>query len=84
VVIAPTRDTIVPYIAQERLSRYFRAGQLVPINGARHEVLQERDVYRKAALAAFHAFIPGADAEVAEPDPNTPPKTDLMDENATP
>ena len=66
VVIAPTRDTIVPYIAQERLSRYFRAGQLVPINGARHEVLQERDVYRKAALAAFHAFIPGADAEVAE------------------
>jgi lysophospholipase len=66
VVIAPTRDTIVPYIAQERLSRYFRAGQLVPINGARHEVLQERDVYRQAALAAFHAFIPGADAEVSE------------------
>lgn len=63
VVIAPTRDAIVPYIAQERLSRYFRAGQLVPINGSRHEVLQERDVYRNAALAAFHAFIPGSDAE---------------------
>ena len=66
VVIAPTRDAIVPYIAQERLSRYFRAGQLVPINGARHEVLHERDVYRHAALAAFHAFIPGSDAEEAE------------------
>lgn len=38
----------------------------MPINGARHEVLQERDVYRQAALAAFHAFIPGADAEVSE------------------
>jgi len=66
VVIAPTRDAIVPYIAQERISRYFRAAQFVPINGARHEVLQERDVYRQAALAAFHAFIPGSDAEAVE------------------
>ncbi|KQV66174.1 alpha/beta hydrolase [Rhizobium sp. Root1220] len=66
VVIAPTRDSIVPYIAQERISRYFRAAQFVPINGARHEVLQERDTYRQAALAAFHAFIPGSDAEAAE------------------
>jgi lysophospholipase len=66
VVIAPTRDGLVPYTAQERLSRYFRAGQLVPINGARHEVFQERDMYRAAALAALHAFIPGSDAEATE------------------
>jgi lysophospholipase len=66
VVIAPTRDGVVPYIAQERLSRYFRAGQLVPVNGARHEIFQERDVYRSAALAAFHAFIPGSDAEAEQ------------------
>lgn len=66
VVIAPTRDGLVPYTAQERLSRYFRAGQLVPINGARHEIFQERDMYRAAALAAFHAFIPGSDAEATE------------------
>jgi lysophospholipase len=66
IVIAPTRDGVVPYTAQERLSRYFRAGQLVPVNGARHEIFQERDVYRAAALAAFHAFIPGSDAELAE------------------
>lgn len=66
VVIAPTRDGVVPYIAQERLSRYFRAGQLVPVNGARHEIFQERDVYRAAALAAFNAFIPGSDAEAVE------------------
>jgi lysophospholipase len=66
VVIAPTRDGVVPYIAQERLSRYFRAGQLVPINGARHEIFQERDAYRAAALAAFHAFIPGSDAEAEQ------------------
>ena len=66
VIIAPTRDGVVPYTAQERLSRYFRAGQLVPINGARHEIFQERDIYRAAALAAFHAFIPGSDAEANE------------------
>ena len=66
VVIAPTRDGLVPYTAQERLSRYFRAGQLVPINGARHEIFQERDMYRTAALAAFNAFIPGSDAEATE------------------
>ena len=63
IVIAPTRDGVVPYTAQERLSRYFRAGQLVPINGSRHEIFQERDTYRAAALAALHAFIPGSDAE---------------------
>jgi lysophospholipase len=66
VVIAPTRDGVVPYMAQERMSRYFRAAQLVPVNGARHEIFQERDVYRAAALAAFHAFIPGSDAEAVE------------------
>jgi lysophospholipase len=63
ILIAPTRDGVVPYADQERLSRYFRAAQLVPISGAKHEVLQERDGYRAAALAAFHAFIPGSDAE---------------------
>jgi lysophospholipase len=63
VLIAPTRDGVVPYVDQERLSRYFRAAQLVPIHGAKHEILQERDIYRNQALAAIHAFIPGSDAE---------------------
>jgi lysophospholipase len=62
-LIAPTRDGVVPYADQERLSRYFRAAQLIPVHGAKHEILQERDVYRNAALAAIHAFIPGSDAE---------------------
>ena len=63
VLIAPTRDGVVPYVDQERLSRYFRAAQLVPIHGAKHEILQERDIYRNQALAAIHAFIPGSAAE---------------------
>jgi lysophospholipase len=65
VLIAPTRDGVVPYADQERLSRYFRAAQLVPVPGAKHEVLQERDSYRSAALAAIYAFIPGSDAEAS-------------------
>jgi lysophospholipase len=65
VLIAPTRDGVVPFAAQERLSRYFRAAHLVPVPGARHEIFQERDTYRAAALAAVHAFIPGSDAEAA-------------------
>lgn len=60
-LIAPARDPIVPYVAQENLSRFFRAAQFIPVPGARHEVLQERDRYRAQALAAIDAFIPGGD-----------------------
>jgi lysophospholipase len=56
-VLAPMLDTITPYKAQEELSRNFRAAQLLPVTGARHELLHERDVYRKQALAAIDAFL---------------------------
>lgn len=67
-ILAPMRDGVVPYLAQEALSRNFRAGQLITITGARHELLQERDVYRAQVLAAIAAFMPGSDPmpEVAE------------------
>lgn len=55
-VLAPMLDTITPYKAQEELSRNFRAAQLLPITGARHELLHERDIYRRQALAAIDAF----------------------------
>ncbi|MGW9229420.1 alpha/beta fold hydrolase [Pseudorhizobium sp. NPDC055634] len=60
-ILAPVLDGIIPYAAQEELSRNFRAGQLVTINGARHEIFQERDIYRAQALAAIEAFMPGLD-----------------------
>ncbi|MBT9369278.1 alpha/beta hydrolase [Rhizobium sp. CSW-27] len=60
-LIAPMRDGVVPYLAQENLSRNFRAAQLIPVTGARHEILQERDVYRAQALAAIRAFMPGSE-----------------------
>jgi lysophospholipase len=67
VIVAPGNDPIVPYHYQESLAQYFRAGQLVPVAGARHEILQEQDRYRTQALAALFAFIPGG--EPAEVDP---------------
>ncbi|MFN7103709.1 MAG: alpha/beta fold hydrolase [Pseudorhizobium sp.] len=60
-ILAPVLDGVIPYVAQEELSRNFRAGQLVTINGARHELFQERDIYRAQALAAIEAFMPGLD-----------------------
>lgn len=62
-VLAPTRDRLVPYAAQEDLARHFRACQLVPIAGSAHEIFQERNVFRAQALAAIAAFMPGSDAE---------------------
>ena len=55
-LLAPVLDAISPYAAQEELSRNFRAAQLIPVTGARHELLLERDVYRSQALAAIDAF----------------------------
>lgn len=61
-ILAPMRDGIVPYAAQEELARNFRAGQLVNIIGGRHELFSEADVYRAQALAAIEAFMPGSEA----------------------
>ena len=55
-ILAPVQDRIVPYKAMEDLARQFRAGHLVSIPGARHELLQEDDRYRAQALAAILAF----------------------------
>jgi len=62
-VIAPTNDRLVPYSAFEELSQKFRAGKLITIPGAAHEVLQDRDIFRSQAIAAIEAFIPGSDAD---------------------
>ncbi|OQP86276.1 lysophospholipase [Rhizobium rhizosphaerae] len=59
-ILAPTRDPLVPYAALEALAAQFRASTLIPIVGARHEVLQEADRYRDQALAAIEAFFPGS------------------------
>ncbi|WP_426239012.1 alpha/beta fold hydrolase [Pararhizobium sp. DWP1-1-3] len=65
IVLAPTQDRLVPHLAVETLARNFRAGQMIPIDGARHELLQEADHYRAQAIAAIEAFIPGSTADTA-------------------
>ena len=64
-ILAPSADKVVPFAAYEELSQKFRAGKLIAIAGAAHEVLQERDVFRVQALAAIDAFIPGSEADPA-------------------
>lgn len=61
--IAAGADEVVAYKAIETYSRRLRLGSLLTIDGARHEILQEADLYREQLLAAFHAFVPGMQAE---------------------
>lgn len=59
-VIAAGHDRVVSNAATERFARTIKAGHLVTVPGAEHELLQEADVYREQALAAFDAFVPGS------------------------
>ena len=54
-------DQVVSTKAVEAYTRRLRVGSLLMIDGAKHEILQEADVYREQLLAAFDAFIPGQD-----------------------
>ena len=55
------RDEVVDNQAAEYLAARLRAGSLLTIDGAKHELLQEKDFYREQLLAAFFAFVPGSD-----------------------
>ena len=52
-------DHIVPHPVLEDLASRFRASDLITIDYARHELLQEADLYRNQVMAAVKAFIPG-------------------------
>ena len=45
-------------------ARRLRGGSILTIAGARHELLQEADIFREQLLAAFDAFVPGNDVSV--------------------
>ena len=60
-IVAAGNDKVVDTPAIERYARRLRAGSLVTIDGARHELLQEADIYREQLLAAIDTFlVPGA------------------------
>ena len=59
-MVVPGDDRVVSVAAMERFGQRLKAGTLVAIPGARHEILMERDVLRDRFWAAFDAFIPGS------------------------
>ena len=54
-------DQVVANKATEDFSRKLISGKCLTIDGAKHELLQERDIFREQLLAAFDSFIPGSD-----------------------
>lgn len=62
-VVACGNDEVVSLAAIEKLAHSMRSLWHIVVPGARHEIMQERDLFRDQFFAAFDAFIPGTDAE---------------------
>ncbi|MBX9740471.1 MAG: alpha/beta hydrolase [Beijerinckiaceae bacterium] len=58
-IIAAADDRIVSTSAIERFSARLKAGRMVCLGKARHEILLETDEVRAQFWAAFDAFVPG-------------------------
>lgn len=61
-IICAGNDQVVDNRQAELLGARLRSGSCLIIPGARHELLQERDIFREQVLAAFEAFVPGSQA----------------------
>ena len=59
-IVAGGHEQVVSYLAMETLCRKMPKGALVTIDGARHEIMMERDIYRQQLWGAFDAFVPGS------------------------
>jgi lysophospholipase len=59
-IVAAGADPVCATPATERFASRLKAGRVIVIPGARHEILMERDVIREEFWAAFDAFIPGS------------------------
>ena len=60
-LVGAGRDRVVSTATIEEVGYGLRGGGFVVVDGARHEILQERDWLRQQFWAAFDAFIPGGD-----------------------
>ncbi|MGE0564493.1 MAG: alpha/beta hydrolase [Pseudolabrys sp.] len=58
-MVAAGHDQVVSTSAIESFAANLLAGSHLMLPGARHEILQEQDRYRKQFWAAFDAFVPG-------------------------
>ncbi len=59
-LVAAEADTVVSTAAVKDFAARLPAGSQLAIEGARHEILQEADLYRAQFWAAFDAFVPGS------------------------
>jgi lysophospholipase len=57
--VAAGADRVVSTRAIEDCARRMRSASILTIDGARHEILQEADIYREQMLAATKAFMLG-------------------------
>jgi lysophospholipase len=64
-VVGAGDDRIVDPRAVERFGTRLKAGRLIELPFARHEILMEQDRFRQQFWAAFDAFIPGTRCEPA-------------------
>jgi lysophospholipase len=64
-VVASGADRVVDTRATERFASCLRAGRLIVVDGAQHEIMMERDLFRDRFWAAFDSFIPGVEGEAA-------------------
>jgi lysophospholipase len=64
--IAAGSDKVVSTGAIEHYARRIRSGHCLTIDGARHELLQESDIFREQAMAAFEGFAAGKMQKPAE------------------
>lgn len=60
-MVLPGRDEVVRTDIAEGYATAMRTGGFLTIQGARHELLHERDLLREQMWAAFDAFVPGTD-----------------------
>lgn len=58
-LLAAGNDAVVSPSAIEGFGRAMRTGSCLTVSGAKHELMDERDIYREQFLAAFEAFVPG-------------------------
>jgi lysophospholipase len=65
-MLAASQDQIVSAKAISRLAKNVPTAREITLDGARHELLMERDELREQVWAAFDAFVPGA-ADTAYP-----------------
>jgi lysophospholipase len=64
-LVAAGDDEVTDTRAAERFASRLRTGRLIVIEGAKHEILMERDSLRDQFWAAFDQFIPGMEAAKA-------------------